>query len=146
MFYNFKGGTGKTTICFQVVQTLALLGFNVLAIDLDPQGHLSNLLRFGRNEKVATMYDAMVDNVPIDDCIYHLFNGLDVIPSNLSLTRIEVPLSQEMHREEILYSLLTEIKDKYDFILIDTNPTISALNLNALFAADRINIVMRHTR
>lgn len=141
VFYNFKGGTGKTTICFQIATILALFGFNVLAIDLDPQAHLSSALRFDENEPVNTIYSALINGCPIADCIYSVYEGLDVIPSNLELTRVEVPLSQKTRREESLYRLIEPLKSKYDFILIDTNPTISTLNVNALFAADKINVV-----
>lgn len=141
VFYNFKGGTGKTTMCFQTAYMLALFGFNVLAVDLDSQGHLSNALRFGEDGQVSTMYDVMINGSPIKNSIHHLFDGLDAIPSNLQLTKTEVPLSQKMRREEILSRVLNEVRDQYDFILLDTNPTISTLNLNALFAADRINVV-----
>jgi len=141
IFYNFKGGTGKTTICFQTAFMLSMFGFKILAIDLDSQGHLSNVLRFDETQKVKTMYDAIINGVEIQNCIYHLCDGLDAIPSTLELTKIEVPLSQKTRREEVLKRLLDPIKDQYDFILIDTNPTISTLNLNALFAADHINIV-----
>lgn len=141
VFYNFKGGTGKTTLCFQVASMLALFGFNVLAIDLDPQGHLTGALRFNENDNLKTLYDVMINGKPVREAIHTIYEGLSAIPSNLSLTRIEVPLSQKMRREEILNRLLEDIKSQYDFILIDTNPTISTLNLNALFTADKINIV-----
>jgi chromosome partitioning protein len=141
VFYNFKGGTGKTTVCFQVASMLSLFGFKVLAIDLDPQAHLSNVLRFDENRKVNTIYDTLINGYPLSECIYPVYEGLDAIPSNLELTRIEVPLSQKTRREETLYRIIEPIKENYDFILLDTNPTISTLNVNALFAADKINIV-----
>lgn len=141
IFYNFKGGTGKTTICFQIAAMLALCGFNVLVIDLDPQAHLTNVLRFDENKKYKTAYDFIINGALISECIYPVFEGLDAIPSNLELTRIEVPLSQKTRREETLSKLIAPIKNKYDFILIDTNPAISNLNVNALFAADKINII-----
>lgn len=141
VFYNFKGGTGKTTVCFQVASMLSLFGFRILAIDLDPQGHLSNILRFDENIKVNTIYSSLINGCKLSECIYPVYSGLDAIPSNLELTRIEVPLSQKTRREETLSRLIETVKDDYDFILMDTNPTISTLNVNALFAADKINIV-----
>lgn len=141
VFYNFKGGTGKTTICFQMATMLAICGFNVLTIDLDPQAHLTNVLRFDENKRYKTAYDFIINGSLISDCIYPIFEGLHAIPSNLELTRIEVPLSQKTRREETLSKLISPLKEKYDFILIDTNPAISNLNVNALFAADKINII-----
>lgn len=141
VFYNFKGGTGKTTVCFQLATMLSLFGFNVLAIDLDPQAHLSGALRFDENKPVNTIYNSLINGYPVSECIYSVYEGMDAIPSNLELTRIEVPLSQKTRREEMLYKIIEPLKKEYDFIFIDTNPTISNLNVNALFAADRINIV-----
>jgi chromosome partitioning protein len=141
VFYNFKGGTGKTTVCFQIACMLSLFGFKVLAVDLDPQANLSNILRFDENKKVNTIYDALINGRPLSECIYPVYEGLDAIPSNLELTKIDVPLSQRTRQEETLYRIIEPIKENYDFILLDTNPTISTLNVNALFAADKINIV-----
>ena len=141
IFYNFKGGTGKTTVCFQMACMLSLIGFKVLVIDLDPQAHLTNVLRFDESLKFKTAYNFLISGSLIDECIYNVHEGLDVVPSNLELTRIEVPLSQKTRREEMLAKILDPIKERYDFILIDTNPAISNLNVAALFAADKINIV-----
>lgn len=141
VFYNFKGGTGKTTITYQTASLLCLMGFKVLAIDCDPQGHLTNAFQFNEYEQFKTIYDAMINSVPLKDIILPVCSGMDLIPSNLGLTRIEVPLAQKTRREEILTKLISQIQNNYDFILIDTNPTISTLNMNALFASDHINIV-----
>lgn len=141
VFYNFKGGTGKTSLCYQVACHLAVLGYNVLAIDLDPQGHLSSALRVPEDIDHHTMYDVLINGVDIEEAVLKVFPGLDLVPANISMTRIEVPLSSKTKREEKLKLLLAPLKDKYDFILIDTNPTISTLNLNALVAADRVNVV-----
>lgn len=141
VFYNFKGGTGKTTVCFQLSCMLALAGYNVLAIDLDPQAHLTNVLRFNENGKVDTAYDFIINGKPIKDCICDVFDGLDAIPSSIELTKIELPLSQNTRREEVLHKFLSGIKDNYDYIMIDTNPALSTLNVGALFAADRVNVI-----
>lgn len=141
VFYNFKGGTGKTSLCYQTASHMALCGYKVLAIDCDPQSHLSNILRFQEGNNLKTMYDVLVNGESIENTILPVFEGLEAIPGNLSLTRIEVPLSQKIKREEKLSKHLETIKNNYDFIFIDTNPTISTLNMNALIAADQINIV-----
>jgi chromosome partitioning protein len=141
VFYNFKGGTGKTSLCYQTAVHLSLLGFSVLAIDLDPQAHLSSMFRIPEDWNGPTMYDIMINGKPIKESISSPLPGLDLIASNISLTRIEVPLTVRAKREEILKNILSPIRDAYDFIIIDTNPTISNLNMNALVASEKINIV-----
>jgi chromosome partitioning protein len=140
-FYNFKGGTGKTSLCFQVASHLSILGFNVLALDLDPQGHLTSVLRIPEDWPGPTIYDVMINEHPLQEAIVEVMPGLHLLPANISMTRIEVPLSAKNKREERLRALLQPIKDSYDFIIMDTNPTISTLNMNALVASDRVNIV-----
>lgn len=141
VFYNFKGGTGKTSICYQVATHLALLGFKVLALDLDPQAHLSLAMQIPEDYDGPTIYDILVQNVPLQKSLVSIFPGLDLLPANISMTRIEVPLSGKTKREEKLFVALAPVRDLYDFIVIDTNPTISTLNMNALVASDRVNIV-----
>jgi chromosome partitioning protein len=142
VFFNFKGGTGKTSICHQISIHLALMGFKVLVIDCDPQAHLSYAFGFDENIDYKTLYDVLINKFPIDEIIHkEIYPGLDVIPSNLSLSRLESPLSQMPNREKILFKTLEPLKAKYDFILIDTNPTISTVNHNATLAADVLNIV-----
>jgi chromosome partitioning protein len=142
VFFNFKGGTGKTSLCHQVSVMFAAFGFKVLVIDCDPQAHLSYSLGFNENDDYPTLYDVIVNKVLMSDVIhYGVYCGLDVIPSNLSLTRLEAALNQMPNREKMLSKTLEQLKDNYDFIFIDTNPTISTLNRNATLAADMLNIV-----
>jgi len=141
VFYNFKGGTGKTSLCSQTAFMLHLMGFKVLAIDCDSQSHLSTVLGFKEDSKVNTIYDVLINGVSIEESIYIIDEALDAIPSNLGLTRIEVPLSQKPKREEVLGRIIRQVERNYDFILIDTNPTISTLNMSALYAAHHVNIV-----
>ena len=141
VFYNLKGGTGKTVQCSQLASHLAIAGFNVLGIDLDPQGHLSNIFGLPDDGNYLTLYDVIINGINIKDAITQVMPGLDVIPSNLSLSRVEVPLSQKNRREEKLNDVVSSIYSNYDFILIDTNPSFSTLNLNALYCADQVNFV-----
>lgn len=140
-FYNFKGGTGKTSICYQVSSHIALMGYSVLVIDADPQGHLSTSCGFSHNDNNLTLFDCIVRKRKISDVVKNIFEGYDCIPSDLSLTRLEVELNQMPKREERLSLELDEIKDKYDFVFIDTNPTISLVNRNVITFSDVINIV-----
>jgi len=141
VFFNFKGGTGKTSLCHQTAVHLVLLGFSVLAIDCDPQAHLSSSFGFDEYSDDLTLYDVLINNVQINEVIQRVYPGLDVVPSNLSMTKIELPLAQKPGREKVLDKALNPIRKKYDFILLDTNPTISMLNHSATYAANRLNIV-----
>lgn len=141
-FYNFKGGVGKTSVCFQVATHLALCGFNVLVIDADPQGHLSTSLGFNNDENYCTLYDAIIGIKTIEEVTQNIYEGLDCIPSNLSLTRTEVSLNEMPKREERVKLLIHPLVDKYDFIIFDTNPTISYLNRNVITCCDIINIIV----
>ncbi|MEQ9115687.1 MAG: ParA family protein [Rickettsiales bacterium] len=141
VFYNFKGGTGKTSICNQVSFHLCLLGFNVLVIDTDAQAHLTKSVGFDEYNDFDTLYDVLVNNVDLKSTIHKVYPGFDFIPSNLSMTKIDPQLSTRNNREKILRKQLEQVRDEYDYIIIDTNPTISVLNFNAAFAAERLNIV-----
>ncbi len=140
-FYNFKGGTGKTSICYQVSSHLALMGFRVLVIDADPQGHLSTSFGFDSTRDHLTLYDVVADGRSLGEVIQNVYEGLDCVPANLSLTRIEVILNQRAKREEQISLIFKDVQDNYDFVIFDTNPTISILNRNIITYADQLNIV-----
>ena len=141
VFFNFKGGTGKTSLCHQISVYFALMGFKVLVIDCDPQAHLSYSLGFDEQDDNMTLYDVIVNNVPIEDTVKNVYPNFDCIPSNLSLTRLELPLNQKPNREKVFSKAIEPLKQKYDFIFIDTNPTISTVNRNVTLAADMLNVV-----
>jgi len=140
-FYNFKGGVGKTSLCYQISSHLALVGYNVLVIDSDPQAHLSASLGFHTEENHLTLYDLLIREEPFCNVKKTIFRGLDCIPSNLSLTRIEDSLAKLKNKTTRLSYCFSSIEKKYDFILVDTNPTISLLNRNIAIFSDAINIV-----
>ena len=141
VFFNFKGGTGKTSLCHQVSVHLALLGFKVLVVDCDPQAHLSSTFGFNEYSEEPTLYDILINGYDIMSTIRPIYPGLDVLPSNLSMTSVEMPLAAKANRERLLSKVLEPLKEIYDFILLDTNPTISNLNQSATYAADILNIV-----
>ena len=140
-YYNFKGGTGKTSVCFQVSTMLALCGYEVLVVDADPQGHLSTSLGYDTSQNYFTLYDLIIKDIPFNETVKNIFEGLDCIPSNLSLTRLETSLNEQPKREERLKLSLAPYCDRYDFIFFDANPTISHLNRNVLTCSDVVNIV-----
>ncbi|MGC8483737.1 MAG: ParA family protein [Thermodesulfobium sp.] len=141
-FYNFKGGVGKTTLCYQVSTHLSLMGYNVLAVDVDPQGHLSTSLGFNTDENFLTLYDIIVGKVPVEEVIKPIFTGLDAIPANISLSRLEPTISVASALENVITKALGTIKEKYDFVIFDTNPTISHLNRNIVLASNFLCIVV----
>jgi chromosome partitioning protein len=140
-FYNFKGGTGKTTICYQVATHLSLCGYKVLIVDADAQGHLTVSFGYIDNLNMKTLYDALVNNISINEIIVPIFDGLDLIPGNLSLTNIDVRL-REMHRQEdVLKRYMSSLRQDYDFIIFDCNPSMSSLNRNILNFSDVLDVV-----
>lgn len=141
IFYNFKGGTGKTSVCYQVSSHVALMGYRVLVIDADPQAHLSTSLGFFNDGDNLTLYDCIVGKQSLKNIIKPIYPGLNCIPSNLSLTRLEVELNNMPKREERISIELSSVENEYDFVFLDTNPTISILNRNIITYADVINIV-----
>jgi chromosome partitioning protein len=136
-FFNYKGGVGKTVLSSQVAFHLSLMGFKVLAFDLDPQAHMTKNLGFINNGKI-NFSDVITGVQDIEEVIVPHINGLDIIPSTLRLSRAENELFGKNNRETIVKRLLAPILDNYDYIIIDTNPSISFLNYNAMLAADQI--------
>ncbi len=141
-FYNFKGGVGKTTLCYQVSSHLALMGFNVLVIDADPQGHLSTSLGYDTEANFLTLLDCITNNTPVTEAIKNVYLGLDCLPSNIGLSRLEPSLSEKPHSQNFISKCLAPVLNKYDFVIFDTNPTISHINRNIIMASDLLNIVV----
>lgn len=141
-FYNFKGGVGKTTLCYQIASHLALMGFNILAIDADPQGHLSTSLGFDTDNNLLTLHDVIIGDLPAHEAIRNVYPGLDCLPANISLTRLEPSLNELPKREERVSIALKKVEANYDFVIFDTNPTISHINRNIITCSDLICIVV----
>jgi chromosome partitioning protein len=141
MFYNVKGGTGKSTLTAQYVMRASMLGLNVLALDLDGQGHLSVNLDVLDGHERATIYDVLINDLPIDQAVMNVAPGLDLIPANLGLCNIEIPLNNKARREYRLAEAIAKIADRYDLIVADTNPAASILNGSMMVASSLVNIV-----
>jgi chromosome partitioning protein len=118
------------------------MGFNVLVVDADPQGHLSTSLGYDTEGNFMTLYDSMIGNVPITEIIQKVYTGLDCIPSNISLSRLEPSLSELSHSQNLVTKCFSSIEKNYDFIVFDTNPTISHINRNIIMASQLLNIVV----
>ena len=138
---NQKGGVGKTTTAINLSAAWAEYGRKVLVVDFDPQGALSAGLDV-RTHDVPTIYDLMLGTVknPNEVIVHTAFENLDVIPANIDLSAAEVHLINEVARETILARVLAKVVDQYDVILIDCQPSLGLLTVNALTAAHGVLI------
>ncbi|ROQ40653.1 chromosome partitioning protein [Frondihabitans sp. PhB188] len=138
---NQKGGVGKTTTTINLGASLAEYGRRVLAVDFDPQGALSAGLGVQTHD-VPTIYDLLIGTVkdPYEVIQSTGVEGLDVIPANIDLSAAEVHLVNEVAREQILARVLRKVRDDYDVILVDCQPSLGILTVNALTAAHGVLI------
>ncbi|MDO4710929.1 MAG: ParA family protein [Peptostreptococcaceae bacterium] len=138
-FTNQKGGVGKTTSSSAIISALSNKGYKVLGIDLDPQGNLG--FYFGIDiENSMTIYDAMKGNVSFDKVI-HSFGKVDIVASNILLSGAELEFNRS-GREFMVKDLIARVKDHYDFIILDTPPSLNVLTVNAYVCSDYLIIPM----
>ena len=139
---NHKGGVGKTTTAINIGAGLNKLGKKVLLIDLDAQANLSQSLGLIDNEERQNIYGAITGEYKITEVI-EIVKGLNVIPSTLDLSGAEIELSGEAGREYILREVIEPLKKDYDYIIIDTAPSLSLLTINSFVASDEILIPLQ---
>ena len=136
LFLNFKGGTGKTSVSSSYAFRLAEMGHRVLVIDLDSQGHASKCLGVCGEDAERTLFDAIIKKTPVETVIVKTgMPGLDLIPSNLTMSTIDLSLMPLAAREFRLRNVLKEVEGTYDYAVLDAPPSFGLLNLNALMAA-----------
>lgn len=138
---NQKGGVGKTTTAINLSACIAQTGKKVLLIDLDPQGNATSGVGIDRDDIEYSVYDILLDSVDVQNSIMSTYiNSLDIIPATADLVGAQVELVNEMAREYKLRNILETIKDDYDYIFIDSPPTLGILTVNALTASDSVLI------
>ena len=141
LFLNYKGGTGKTSISSAYGYCLAGMGKRVLMVDLDAQAHLTTCLDREGLRPEKSLYSVMIKGDNISDVIIPTsLPTLKLVPSSLSLSALEVPLFRMHLREFRLREVLRPIEKDFDFIIIDSAPSINLLSLNAILASDEILI------
>jgi chromosome partitioning protein len=136
---NQKGGVGKTTTVVNLATYLALLGDRVLVIDLDPQGNATSGFGIDRRTVAGSIYDALVDGRPLDELhVATPVAGVRLVPSSISLAGAEVELASQADREGRLGQALANVRDAWDWVLVDCPPSLSLLTVNALAGCDSV--------
>ena len=133
---NQKGGVAKTTTTLNLAVAFTEMGLTVLAVDLDPQGNLTMSQGMNPDRVERSMFDVLVHSLPIEDVIHRA--EVDVAVSSLDLAGAELALSSMIGRERALQKALLPVRSRYDYILIDTPPSLGLLTINALTAADSV--------
>ncbi len=139
---NQKGGVGKTTSTINLGASLAEYGRRVLLVDLDPQGALSAGLGVPHYDLNHTVHNVLIEpRVSMDDVIVHTrVKGMDLAPSNIDLSAAEIQLVNEVGREQSLSRALHPVLDRYDYVLIDCQPSLGLLTVNGLACSDGVII------
>jgi len=136
---NQKGGVGKTTTTVNLGACLADIGYRVLVVDLDPQGNASTGLGINIRGLQSSMYDVMLSDVPIEDCVEaSSVRNLFVAPASLDLAGAEIELVPAFSRELRLKQALHEVREDYDYVLIDCPPSLGLLTINGMAAATEV--------
>lgn len=140
-FSNQKGGVGKTTTCVNMAAYIAAEGKKVLLVDMDPQGNATTGLGFSKSSLEQSVYSVLIDDEKASDNILATeVENLDILPSNIDLAGAEVELVYKKNRERVLKNALADVRDRYDYIMIDCPPSLGLLTINALACADTVII------
>ena len=136
---NQKGGVGKTTTSVNLSACLGEMGKKVLLVDLDPQGNATSGLGINNRNLEKSVYDVLINSVGANEVIIKTeYKNLDICPSSISLAGGEVELVSVMGREYQLKGAIDEVRDRYDYIIIDCPPSLGLITLNAFTASDSV--------
>ncbi len=135
-FANQKGGVAKTTTTLNLAVALAESGYRVLCVDLDPQGNLTMSQGIDPDKVETSLYDVLVNDVPISEII--MKREIDIAVASIDLAGAEIAMSTKIGRERSLEKALKEVDSDYDFVCIDTPPSLGLLTINALTAANKV--------
>lgn len=140
--FNQKGGVGKTTVNINLCSNLAIRGYRVLAIDVDPQGNTTSGLGIDKRKIENSIYDVFTSDIELSDVIIesNLIENFYIAPAKVELAGAEVELIEKPNRESILRDKLDKIRDKFDYVFIDCPPSLGFLTLNALCASNSVLI------
>ena len=139
-----KGGVGKTTTAINLGACLAQEGRRVLIVDVDPQGNATSGLGINGNDRPSTIYEALIGQVTLEESVTSTaLASLDVVPAGQRLSGAEVELVGMMARETRLKTCLAQVRTTYDFVLVDSPPSLGLLTVNALTAADSVLIPLQ---
>jgi chromosome partitioning protein len=133
---NQKGGVAKTTTTLNLAAAFAETGHRVLCVDMDPQGNLTMSQGIDPDSLESSMYDVLVDRAPIEDAI--VSREVDVACASIDLAGAEIAMSTQIGRERSLERALEPVRERYDFVLIDTPPSLGLLTINALTASHKV--------
>lgn len=140
--FNQKGGVGKTTTNINLCSYLAIMGYRVLSIDIDPQGNTTSGLGFDKNKLELSMYDVLTSDVKLDEVMKEceLIKNYFIVPSKMELAGAEVELLYMTNKEGKLKEKILEMKEEFDFVFIDCPPSLGFLTVNSLVACDTVLI------